>query len=325
MNDIRFGIVAIDKMQGATSAKIVAATRKLYGKIKAGHAGTLDPMATGVLPVLLGEATAFARFLPPEKTYEAEICFGAATDTDDAEGQIIARRPPPADLATAIQKELPSFVGDIAQTAPTYSALKHQGKPMYYYARGNIAVAQKQRQVQVYEVCLESVTDNFARLTVHCGSGFYVRALARDLGERLQCGAHLSALRRLYCSSLDIADAVLIDSLAALNGDERNNRISPIEKSLTHLPLCELDKSEAQDLGHGRIGNFDTIADMPEKDAEANKTSGEATNGATGEEVGDEELGELVRFVADGRFAGVGRRNGKQTRAEKMLSWTREI
>ena len=288
--------VAADKAAAATSATTVAAARKLFGKVKAGHAGTLDPMATGLLPILLGEATAFCRFLPDSKTYQADIRFGETTDTDDADGEVILRRPPPADLAAAVADILPSFVGDIEQTAPTFSALKHRGKPMHFYARAGIAVPEKRRRVKTESLHLVAVDDKCVRLTVVCGGGFYVRSLARDLGEQLQCGGHLCALRRIACSGMQIADAVEIKSLSAMDCAARIRFATPIEKLLSHLPAREIGEQQARQLGQGL-----QIAAM--------------------EEAGDGDS--LERLFVGERFAGVGFLEKGMRRGEKMLSWTR--
>ncbi|MGI9306403.1 MAG: tRNA pseudouridine(55) synthase TruB [Gammaproteobacteria bacterium] len=287
------GVLPVDKAAGRPSAREVAAARRLFGGVKAGHAGTLDPEATGVLPVMLGEATAFARFFTDPKTYRAEIIFGATTETDDGEGAVLCRRTPPSDLGDALRAALPSFTGLIEQTAPAYSALKHNGKPMYYYARNNIPAPQKRRQVRVHSLRLCSATSPRAVLEVRCGGGFYVRALARDLGGVLGCGAYLGALRRTECASFSAAESVSLDGLAALPEAERMRHIAPLSRALAHLPECGVCPETARELGCG--GGITAAA----------------------------EDGEQVRFSANGRFAGVGLRGNGQFSPQKMLSWTR--
>lgn len=286
------GVLPVDKTAGCTSARVVAMARKLFNGIKAGHAGTLDPAATGVLPVLLGEATAFARFLPEPKTYLAEVCFGAETDTGDAAGEVLRRRTPPSGLADAVRAVLPEFTGFLPQTAPAYSALKHAGKPMYYYARNKIAAPEKRRAVRAYALRLRAAEETRAFLEVRCGGGFYVRALARDLGAALGCGAHLASLRRTRCASFCETESVNLETLAALPPDLRLRYVAPPERALPHLPSVRIDAARARALGLGQIAAADG--------------------------------GAPVRFWAEGRFAGVGRRCGNNIWAEKMLSWTRE-
>ena len=286
------GVLPIDKVAAQTSARAVAEVRKLFDNIKAGHAGTLDPTATGVLPVLLGEATAFTRFLPPQKTYHATICFGAATDTDDAVGEIIYRRAPPCDLAAAVRAILPSFVGEIEQTAPAYSALKYKGRPMYEYARKQIAAPEKRRRVCAFSLNLQTTKDNCADIEVCCGGGFYVRSLARDMGELLGCGAHLSALRRTRCAGFDISRAITVESLARLTPALRRDYVVSIGESLTHLPSRELDLCMARAFAHGQCDD-------------------------------KAPLGAQMRLTVNGRFAGVGLCEAERIQTEKMLSWTR--
>ena len=295
------GVLPIDKAIGRTSAHTVAEARKLFGGVKAGHAGTLDPAASGVLPVMLGEATGFIRFLPSDKIYRADIVFGIKTDTDDAEGEVIARGTPPHDLSAAVREVLPRFTGEYEQTAPTYSALKHAGRPMYYYARRNIPAPIKRRKVRTHELRVESVSGVRLTLIVRCDGGFYVRALARDIGETLRCGAHLGGLRRTRCASLNSASPLEI--VAAEQPEMRAKYIAPVGEVLTHLPPHDINRDAARALGQGR-------------ELYGDGGGGDGGNG------GD---GARVRFVCGGRFAGVGVVAGEQMRGEKMMAWTREL
>lgn len=284
-------VLPIDKEAGCSSAHVVAETRKLFGGVKAGHAGTLDPAATGVLTIMLGEATGFLRFLPRDKTYRAEIVFGAATDTDDACGEVISRGTPPQDLHAAICEVLPRFIGEYEQTAPTYSALKHAGRPMHYYARNNIPAPIKRRKVEARELQIESAADGRATLIVRCGGGFYVRALARDIGAALECGAHLAVLRRTRCAPFD--SPIPLQQIADSPPEERLPKYAAsLTAALAHLPQHDLSPEAVRGLGRG--DSFDGP-------------------------------GERVCFICDGRFAGVGIVSGESARGEKMLSWTREI
>lgn len=285
------GVLPADKTVGTSSATTVFATRQLFGgkSVKAGHAGTLDPLASGVLPVLLGEATSFARFLPQDKTYLAQIKFGIATDTDDSEGEIISRGKVPRGLGDILTELLPSFVGQYEQTAPAYSALKHQGRPMYYYARNKISAPPKKRQVCVYKLQLQFASECDAEVVVHCGAGFYVRSLARNLGERIGCGAHLCGLRRTSCASFD--SPVLLSTVEDAALEDRAQYVANLADALSGLPRCDVELRRAQELGEGR----------------SDLTAG----------------GERTRLFAEGRFAGVCLHDNGRFRAEKMLSWTR--
>lgn len=296
------GIAVIDKPAGCSSARAVAQTRALFGKVKAGHAGTLDPAATGVLPVMLGEAPAFSRFLHPDKAYRAEICFGVATDTGDAEGEVVFRGSPPQDLAGAVRSALPEFCGTQRQTAPAHSALKHRGRPLYYYARRGLEAPAKTREVHAHALRLESAAGSCAVVNVQCGPGFYVRSLARDLGERLGCGAHLATLRRTSCSSFGDSEADAPEALEEMPPAERLRRVAPLERALQHLPPCEIGEDAARSLGRGA-----------------------AVRGAyVSERLADGDEGaEQVRLLAEGRLAGAGLRRGQGICPQKMLTWTR--
>ena len=218
------------------------------------------------------------------------MSFGAATDTDDAEGEVIFRGAPPHDLRAAVCEALPRFVGEYEQVAPKYSALKHAGKPMHYYARKNIPAPEKKRKVEARELHIESAADGRVSLAIRCGGGFYVRALARDLGSALKCGAHLASLRRTRCAPFD--SAAPLSAVAAAAPEERTAKyVVSLEAALAHLPRRELDRDAARELGIGR---------------------------------GFDGTGERVRFICEGRFAGVGVFSEGRARGEKMLSWTRE-
>ena len=291
------GILLVDKSPGQTSAQAVGAMRRLFGGAKAGHAGTLDPMATGLLTMLLGEAASFARFMRSDKMYLAEVKFGEATDTEDACGQVVSHAALPPQWERRLEEALPRFVGDTEQTAPMHSALKYRGKPLYYYARRGLSAPAKRRPVRVYELRLESASDHRAVLFIHCGGGFYVRSLARDLGEILGCGAHLSALRRLHCAPFDVAQAYTVDAWQKLPTTAQKSAVLPIESALQHLPAKTIDGLRLRALAHGRR-------------EEKTDVDGESA---------------LVRLLsASGRFAGVALAGARWLLPQKMLSWTRE-
>ena len=292
------GIFALNKARGETSAKAAAAVRKLLGAKKAGHGGALDPLADGLVVVLLGSATPLARFaLSGGKTYRAVVRFGFATTTDDAEGEPLGPRQTP-DLSR-LPEFLPDFVGEFQQDAPRHSALKHQGRPLYYYARRGLDAPVKRRTARVFSLKLLECGDDTAQLEIRCASGFYVRSLARDLGEKAGCGAHLSALTRTESGGLRLEDAVSLDQLRQMNLDERAKLILPPESAVSHLPQMVLSLSQITALANG-VG-------VPAAQFSQSAPSGE-----------------LQLRAPDGRFAGAGTIVEDELRPLTMAPWTRQ-
>lgn len=207
------GLLLLDKPVGLSSNTALQKVRRLLSADKAGHGGTLDPMASGVLPLMFGEGCKLAgASLTHDKAYEAEVRFGIRTTTDDVEGEVLSRsdrRPAEADLKAALK----SFVGLIMQAPPVYSALKVGGKAMYRHAREGAPIEAPPRQVRVDAIELLSFDGERARLRIDCGKGTYIRSIARDLGEMLGCGAHLSGLRRTRVGDFDVRDAVPLQQL----------------------------------------------------------------------------------------------------------------
>ena len=240
------GFVAVDKPPGPSSAQALARLKKgMPGKVKAGHSGTLDPIASGVLVVALGSATRLLRYLPTAKRYLVTVQFGLRTDTDDISGRVLGEAEIPDDLPAAVASLLARHVGQVSQAAPAFSALKHRGRRLYEYARAGQPVEAKVRQVQIDRIDLAAAEHPAqVQLDVRCGPGVYMRSLARDLGEELGCGATMAALRRVECNGLSVDDA---QPLAA--GPRRI--IEPLEL-LSGLPRCLLTDDQAEHLRHGR-------------------------------------------------------------------------
>ncbi len=208
------GILNIDKPPGKTSFGIVAMIKRLSGEKHVGHAGTLDPDATGVLPVCLGKGTRIVEFLvDTTKVYRAEIELGAVTDTYDASGKVIRRGDASKIDRSTVESALESFLGSIQQTPPMYSAVKHKGKPLYSLARAGIEVTRKSRTVKVHRLELLEWNHPVFSIEVECGKGTYIRSLANDLGQALGCGAYLKSLVRTRCGIFDIKDAVGMSKL----------------------------------------------------------------------------------------------------------------
>ena len=237
------GILIIDKPQGVTSHDMVGLCRKLYGTRKVGHAGTLDPMATGVLVMLIGRAAKASDFLLEKvKTYEATLRFGIATDTQDVTGEVIASTdtaPTPEELEAV----LPSFRGEILQVPPMYSALKRNGQKLYDLARQGIEIDREARPVTIYGLnCTDFRKDDFteADLTVTCSKGTYIRTLCNDIGERLGCLGTMAALRRTKAGMFTLENAVTPDALREMSEAERDALLLPIEDAFADLPAVKL-------------------------------------------------------------------------------------
>jgi len=250
------GWLILDKPEGLTSTQAVGRVRRLFDAAKAGHAGTLDPLATGILPIALGEATKTVPFVVEgDKIYRFTVCFGAETDTDDAQGKVLEtseRRPTPADIEDA----LPRFTGEISQVPPRYSALKVEGARAYDLAREDEDFELEPRTVTIDRLDLVDRPDpDHCVLEAACGKGTYVRALARDLGRALQCFGHVSALRRSRVGDFAEEDAVTLTALeqAAATGREAlMAMLKPVETALQDLPSLTLSAADAARLRQGR-------------------------------------------------------------------------
>ncbi|MDX1431434.1 MAG: tRNA pseudouridine(55) synthase TruB [Gammaproteobacteria bacterium] len=234
------GILLLDKAHGMTSNAALQAAKRLLQARKAGHAGTLDPMATGLLPVLFGEATKLAFLLADaDKSYVADVVLGVTTTTGDAEGEVRESRAVEV-RSSDIEAALRRFRGEIEQLPPMYSALKHAGRPLYAYARAGQQVERRPRRVRVHGLELIERTAARLRIGIRCSKGTYVRTLAEDLGRALGTGAHLGALRRVASGSWRIEQAVPLDRLPALSLPERRGLLMPPSAVLDDLPRVTL-------------------------------------------------------------------------------------
>lgn len=237
------GVLLLDKPVGLSSNAAMQRARRALRAAKAGHVGTLDPMAGGLLPLCLGEATKFSGgMFAADKVYVADLNLGVVTDTGDAEGQILSRQA--ADIAPeALAAVLPRFTGDILQTPPMYSALKRDGKPLYAYARAGQTVAREPRRIVIHGIEILACAGDHAQLRVHCGKGTYIRTLAEDIGAALGCGASLKGLRRTVVGPFDVSAAV---SLEALETDPAAARAGLLPPDSLVATLSELTLDEAQ-------------------------------------------------------------------------------
>lgn len=258
------GLLLLDKPAGLSSNQALQQVRHLFRAEKAGHTGSLDPLATGLLPVCFGEATKIAgTLLGAHKAYETTAVLGATTDTDDADGVVLRERPVPALTAALLEAALAPLRGRIRQRAPVYSALKQGGEPLYAKARRGEAIEAPVREVDV--VALELLEHDGARirLRVECGSGTYVRSLVRDLGEALGCGAHVATLRRLWVDPFREPVMHTLDELRqrASDGEARLDAcLLPIEAGLAPFPRVDVDAAQALRLGHGQRLRLDPPA-----------------------------------------------------------------
>lgn len=210
------GVLLLDKPVGLTSNQALQQAKRLLAARKAGHTGSLDPIATGLLPLCFGEATKLAQFLlAAEKRYRVVVRLGVTTTTFDAEGTVLQVRPI-AVSERALARALAEFRGEIEQLPPMYSALKHGGRPLYELARAGVEVERAPRRVSIRELALQAFTDDRVELEITCSKGTYIRTLAHDLGKRLGCGAHVIALRRLAVGTLTVDRAVPLERLTAL-------------------------------------------------------------------------------------------------------------
>jgi len=251
------GVVLLDKPAGMSSQGAVTAVKRAFNADKAGHTGTLDPMATGLLPICLGEATKYSQdLLEADKSYIARVKFGARTDTGDAEGQIIEEFALPqfadeAAIRLALDALLPKFTGPISQVPPMYSALKRDGKPLYEYARAGVELERAPRDITIHRIRWADIQWPEASLEVSCSKGTYIRVLAEDLGNALGCGAHLTGLRRTEVGHLTLEQSFTMESIQQGLKDS-SAYILPVDALLQTLPHLTVDEQQAKRLEMGQ-------------------------------------------------------------------------
>lgn len=246
------GVLLLNKPGGMTSNRALQLARRLLDAAKAGHTGTLDPMATGLLPLTFGEATKFsADLLDADKSYRATLRLGVTTTTGDADGEVVESRPVSVDDA-ALTDVLSRYTGNIEQVPPMYSALKKDGRPLYELARAGVEVERKARRVRIDQLVLVERAGDDVVLDVSCSKGTYVRTLAEDIGRELGCGAHLVALCRNRVGSLTLENGVTLDELEAMPTEARRERVQPADALLASLPSVTLDEALATRFRHGQ-------------------------------------------------------------------------
>jgi tRNA pseudouridine55 synthase len=284
------GVLLLDKPSGISSNAALQGARRLLGARRAGHTGTLDPMATGLLVLCFGEATKFsAALLEADKAYTARVRLGVRTSTGDAEGEVLETRAVRAGRAD-VEAALERFRGVIEQVPPMHSAIKHEGRPLYAYARKGETIERSARSVVIRELVLEGLGGDALELRIVCSKGTYVRTLAEDLGEVLGCGAHLAGLRRTGAGPFAIEAAITLDRLAEVPESGRDRFLLPVEALLASWPRVALAK-----------------------DAETRFRHGQRIAAATRE-------ARVAVFGADGAFLGIG-----ETDADGMLKAKRQM
>lgn len=250
------GVLLLDKPIGISSNTALQQARRLFRAEKAGHTGVLDPLASGLLPICFGEATKFAQYLlDADKAYTATLKLGEATTTGDAEGEII-------DISNNLinqetfQAACKALTGNIRQVPPMFSALKHEGKPLYEYARQGIVIERKARDICIYQIDLTEFNFPKAVIDVRCSKGTYIRTLSEDIAKKINTFAHLTGLRRTETAGFNITQTHTLEKLAELTETERDHLLLPCDVLVQHLPQIELDDAQAQKLRFGQTAPF---------------------------------------------------------------------
>ncbi|WP_430875393.1 tRNA pseudouridine(55) synthase TruB [Gilliamella sp. G0441] len=292
------GVLLLDKPQGMTSNDALQKVKRLFNAKKAGHTGALDPLATGMLPICFGEATKFSQYLlDSDKRYQVIAKLGERTDTSDADGQIICSKPVNI-TQSQIDEALTHFRGDILQVPTMFSALKHQGKPLYEYARQGIVIEREARPITVYEnqFIQFDVTNHELTLEIHCSKGTYIRTIIDDLGELLGCGAHVIYLRRLQVSNYPIKKMVTLDALQNLA--DKDELLMPVDSPMNEYPKVILSEQQGKNILLGRTIEIDSTIN------EVNVSTKE----------------NLVRIYQDQRFIGAGIQTNNKLSPKRLIS-----
>lgn len=246
------GVLLLDKPIGYSSNQTLQKVKWLYQAAKAGHTGTLDPLATGALPICFGEATKFSHYLlDANKAYIATLKLGVTTTTGDVEGEVLITKPVSYTQAQLTQV-LKAFEGDIMQTPPMYSALKHEGKALYEYARDGIEIERKARPVYIQSIQILNTDAHEISLQVRCSKGTYIRTLAEDIGNALGCGAHLIGLRRTETAHYSVSDAVTLEDLEKMNEAQRDALLKPVDTALQGMPSVNITQEAAHFFRQGQ-------------------------------------------------------------------------
>lgn len=250
------GVVNIHKIAGPTSHDIIDQVRRIFGQRKVGHAGTLDPMATGVLVVCLGKATRIVEYLTnTDKEYRAVLTLGVMTDTQDSTGEVLSESDASNVTLNALKHAAQAFIGEIGQIPPMISAIKHEGKPLYRHAREGKTIERAPRQVSIHSITVDSFSPGSraeADIRIHCSSGTYIRTLCADIGDALGCGGMMSKLKRTQVGRFILAEAVTIDQLFEAQSEDRlADYVTSMSDALVDMPAIELDADSERRILHG--------------------------------------------------------------------------
>ena len=248
------GVLVLNKPAGMTSSDAVQQAKRIYGAQKVGHTGSLDPLATGVLPLCFGEATKFSQYLlESDKKYRARIRLGITTDTGDADGAVISEVSPAGIGASEVEQAMCAFRGAIKQVPPMYSALKHNGQPLYKLARQGIAVERKVRDVTVYEIEMSKFISDEFEIELHCSKGTYVRSIAEDLGKALGCGAHVKSLHRRAAGPYCEKEMVDLDALRQIEDQQGLDALlQPMASAVAQWPAVKMVEPTAYFVRQGQ-------------------------------------------------------------------------
>jgi tRNA pseudouridine55 synthase len=246
------GIFLLDKPEGVTSNAALQRVKRILAAKKAGHLGNLDPIATGLLPICLGEATKFSQFvLEADKAYRVTARLGVETTTGDTEGEVLSTAPVQVDEAN-VRAVLASFLGEIEQTPPMHSAVKHQGKALYHYARAGVVVPRTARKITIHQIEFQALENDQLHFWVSCSKGTYVRVLVEEIGKMLGCGAHVSSLARTHAGCFSLEQAITLDELEAMDQDSRLATLLPTDALLPAFPRLDLDSDHIYYLFRGQ-------------------------------------------------------------------------
>ncbi|MEO6118901.1 MAG: tRNA pseudouridine(55) synthase TruB [Methylotenera sp.] len=246
------GVLLLDKPLGYSSNQALQKAKWLLQAAKAGHTGTLDPLATGLLPLCFGEATKFAHYLTDaDKTYVATLKLGVTTNTGDAEGEVLTISPVNVS-STQFEQACLKFVGEVSQIPPMYSALKHEGKALYEYARAGVEIERQPRVVTIRSIAVNTFAQDVANITVSCTKGTYIRTLAEDIGNLLGCGAHLIGLRRTATANYQIAQTITLEQFEAMSEPQRLDALMPPDSAVLDFPSMILDADSTFYLQQGQ-------------------------------------------------------------------------
>lgn len=256
------GVILINKPTGASSNNILQKVRWIFDAKKAGHTGALDPLASGMLPICFGNATKFAQYsLDADKTYEVTAKLGIRTTTSDADGEVVSTHPVDVSLPS-LKEALEQFRGKIKQVPSMFSALKHQGKPLYFYARQGITIERPARDITVYELTLQRFEQDEVDLTVKCSKGTYIRSLVDDLGQLLGCGAYVTRLHRTDVSGYSGCQMHFPDSLEEMRQPPQFEPLDalllPMDTPVAHFPVVTIDSEQTKKFLHGQTLSFET-------------------------------------------------------------------